>query len=353
MDQHRRRKTPVGSGFWFILVTLFAGPVVAALDSSVASAQGSAPRRDAFVVYAAPTTVQFMNHADDRIRGMSANPFTPSQKSLVLVANGSEKEAGPFPGDDVLYTFKLYHDSDFRKKAGIALFTCYYAFAKQATCEGYFEFGSSELVADGQITFGKSKFAFTVAGGTGADFGVRGQVLASGLRGQADAERFEFSLKPTGSTATKRSSLKIYSVADQVQYLNNADDEARGEINNPFQTATNKLRPALSWKGDGPFAGDVAVYSFSLYRDVALKKNDGTAIYICYFNYNKRSFCDTDFTLAGNGGTVDASGPVNFNSSGFSLIVTGGTWNHLGSRGQLVERSVLAKNAEQVTMSFA
>ncbi len=37
--------------------------------------------------------------------------------------------------------------------------------------------------------------------------------------------------------------LTVYSVASQVQYLNNADDEARGMTNNPFDTALNKLRP--------------------------------------------------------------------------------------------------------------
>ncbi len=113
---------------------------------------------------------------------MSADPFTPTQKSLVLVVNGTEKKAGPFPGDDVLYTFKLYHDSDFRKHVGTALFTCYFAFAKKATCEGYFELGSNELVADGQITFDRSKFALAVAGGIGADLGARGQVLALASR---------------------------------------------------------------------------------------------------------------------------------------------------------------------------
>ena len=353
MAEHRSGNAPRVSRLLLLRVMPVVGVVGASLGWSIAPAQGHALRTQTFSVYAAPTTVQFMNHADDRIRGMSANPFTPTQKSLVLVANGTEKKAGPFPGDDVLYTFKLYHDSDFRKHVGTALFTCYFAFAKKATCEGYFELGSNELVADGQITFDRSKFALAVAGGIGADLGARGQVLAFGLAHRADAERFDFSFKPGGLPATKRSSLRIYSVADQVQYLNNADDEARGEINNPFRKAVNKLRPALSWKGDGPFAGDVAVYSFTLYRDAALKRNDGTAIYICYFNYNRRSFCDTDFTLTGNGGTVDASGPVDFNHSTFSLIVTGGTLNHLGSRGELVESSVGAKNAEQVTMSFA
>lgn len=340
---------------WFAPpLALIAGAIaVAALCPSIASARSTVARTDDFTLFAAPNTAQFMNHADDRLRGMSANPFTPSQKSLVQIATGNEKKGGPFPGDDVLYTFKLYHDSGLTKSAGTATLTCYYSFSKAATCEAYFALAANrELIAEGQIKFQKPTFALTVSGGIGSDVGDHGQVLATGLGSQALAERLHFSVSTGSSTVTKPSPLKLYSVANQVQYINNADDEARGEINNPFGTSTNKLRPKLSWKGNGPFPGDVAVYSFTLYSDSALKKRDGTAVYICYFNYNKRAFCDTDVTLGADGGTIVASGPVNFLASSYSVVVTGGTLKHDGSRGQLFEKPLAKRNAEQITISF-
>ncbi len=95
-----------------------------------ASAAGG---KQKFTVYAVATTAQFMNHADDRIRGMSANPFIPNEQALVIVSNGKEKQKGPFPGDDILYTFKLYPTANLTKSNGSAFFTCYYAFAKRAS----------------------------------------------------------------------------------------------------------------------------------------------------------------------------------------------------------------------------
>ena len=66
----------------------------------VPGAAGTADGNRKFTIYAVATGAQFMNHADDRIRGMSANPFTPNQQALVILANGTEKKNGPFPGDD-------------------------------------------------------------------------------------------------------------------------------------------------------------------------------------------------------------------------------------------------------------
>jgi hypothetical protein len=157
----------------------------------------------------------------------------------------------------------------------------------------------------------------------------------------------------TSAAVAKDQRLTIYSVATGVQYINNADDEARGETNNPFNSAANKLRPKLSWVGNGPFAGDVVVYAFNLYGDAALKKHDGTATYTCYFNYNKNAFCDADFTLGGSQGTVTASGPVDFNHTNFALIVTGGTNAYVGVRGELSEKSLAQSNSERIAMLFA
>ena len=46
---------------------------VLGLAFAVSAASGATQASQRLTVYAVPTTVQFMNHADDRLRGMSTN----------------------------------------------------------------------------------------------------------------------------------------------------------------------------------------------------------------------------------------------------------------------------------------
>ena len=77
---------------------------------------------------------------------------------MIVNANGKEKGNGPFPGDDILYSFKLYSDPKLDKPAGSAMFTCYYTFAKRATCDSYFELDGGVLLASGQVVFDGTRF---------------------------------------------------------------------------------------------------------------------------------------------------------------------------------------------------
>src|SRR6202012_393437 len=101
---------------------------------------------------------QFMNHADDRLRGMSTNPFKLKAQVKILNADGKEKGNGPFPGDDILYGFNLFSDTAHKQSAGTAMFTCYYAFNKQATCDSYFDLAQGLVLASGQVPFGHTTF---------------------------------------------------------------------------------------------------------------------------------------------------------------------------------------------------
>ncbi len=324
---------------------------VAAVAAAGGEARNVASGGRSLTIYAKPSTIEFMNHADDRVRGMAANPFAANAQALVLVTKGAEKGNGPFPGDDVLYTFKLYPDAGLSKSNGTATFTCYYTFAKRATCEAYFRLTDGLLLASGQIQFGSSHFTLSASGGTEAYLGQGGAVTAvTGTGKPTAAQRLQVDLvKPVGSAKTQAShKLAIYSSATAVQYLNNADDEARGITNNPFDSAVNKLRPKLTWKGNGPFAGDVVIYSFNLYNDSARKHKTGSATYTCYFNYSKIAFCDAYYSLKSGASTVVASGPIDFNTSGFSLPVTGGTSKYLAARGEVKETSLPAANAQRL-----
>ena len=170
--------------FSFLGAVLFAGLILG-------SAQ-AAPTAQKLIVYAVPTTAQFMNHADDRLRGMSTNPFNVNAQAFVIVAKGNEKKYGPFPGDDILYSFKLYADPKLNKRAGSAMFTCYHHFAKRATCESYFDLDSGLVLASGQVVFNGKRFTLGVTGGTGRYLGALGEVRASPAA--KNAERLELRL---------------------------------------------------------------------------------------------------------------------------------------------------------------
>ena len=138
----------------------------------------------------------------------------------------------------------------------------------------------------------------------------------------------------------------MYSVATGLQYINSADDSARGHVNNPFDSATNKLAPKSSGGGDGPFAGDIAVYSVDLYSDSTLKRHAGSGVYTCYFNYDQHALCQAYYKPSA-GGTLVASGPIDFKTSGFTIVITGGTKKYLGVRGEVKVATANAPRARR------
>jgi hypothetical protein len=136
-----------------------------------------------------------------------------------------------------------------------------------------------------------------------------------------------------GAGAAGTRVVTVYSVATGLQYINTEDDRARGKVNNPLDAAANKLWPKSLGGGDGPFAGDIAVYAVKLFHNPTLKRPAGTGVYTCYFNYDRHAFCRAYYKLAA-GGTLVASGPIDFNRTGFTIVVTGGTTKYLGVRGE-------------------
>jgi hypothetical protein len=154
------------------------------------------------------------------------------------------------------------------------------------------------------------------------------------------------SMSVSGAGAAGTRVVTVYSVATGLQFINTADDRARGHVNNPLDSAANRLRPKSSDKGNGPFAGDVAIYSLLLYSNATLKQRAGTAVYTCFFNYNQRALCKAYYKLKG-GGTLVASGPVDFKTSKFTIVVTGGTNKYLGVRGE-ADVAAAKRNAQRI-----
>jgi hypothetical protein len=151
----------------------------------------------------------------------------------------------------------------------------------------------------------------------------------------------------TGTRVSAKRVLTVYSVATGLQYINSQDDSARGHVNNPLNSTANKLAPKSSGGGDGPFAGDIAVYSVDLYSDSTLKRHAGSGVYTCYFNYDQHALCQAYYEPS-TGGTLVASGPVDFNKSGFTIVITGGTNTYLGARGQVDVGPAMKKNTQKV-----
>jgi hypothetical protein len=171
---------------WRVAVVAVALLGVAGAGTARAASQAR------LTIFAVPTSVQFMNHADDRLRGMSTNPFDVAT-SLVIVSGGVEKKGGPFPGDDVLYSFRLYSSPKQQKRLGSAIFTCYYNFSKQAICNSYFELDGGLIVASGSVAFNSTRFTLSITGGTQSYLGALGQVTS---RPSAEnAERFDLQVE--------------------------------------------------------------------------------------------------------------------------------------------------------------
>ncbi len=149
-----------------------------------------------------------------------------------------------------------------------------------------------------------------------------------------------------GAGATGNRVVTVYSVATGLQYINTADDRARGKLNNPLDGAANKLWPRSSGSKSGPFAGDVAVYAVKLYSNPTLKRPAGSGVYTCYFNYDRHALCRAYYKFTA-GGTLVASGPVDFKRSGFTIVVTGGTTKYLGVRGE-ANAAAAPRNAQRI-----
>jgi hypothetical protein len=115
---------------------------------------------------------------------------------VILGANGKEKGNGPFPGDDILYAFKLFADGKRTRPVGTAMFTCYYGFGKRATCDSYFDLAKGLLLASGQVLFGKTHFTLGITGGTNAYFGALGEVHSMPASG--NAQRFDLQVTGQG-----------------------------------------------------------------------------------------------------------------------------------------------------------
>jgi hypothetical protein len=165
--------------------------LIAGVALLAAASAGAATSRQALTIYAKAKQVQFVDHSDDRSRGVDQNPFGADTKALLPLTKEMEKGKGPYPGDNALYTFRLYGDPRLTNLVGTAVYSCTFNFQHHALCEASFELNGGTMFASGPADFNGSNFTLAVLSGTAKYLGARGQV-SSAPAAAKDAHRLRF-----------------------------------------------------------------------------------------------------------------------------------------------------------------
>jgi hypothetical protein len=126
-------------------------------------------------LYTSPQHETFVGNIDDETRGAISNPFGNHP-------SGAPKrgDQGPFPGDEVLFSFAVATDQKLASKTGQAVYTCWYHFAKHAYCDVFVKLADgSTLLSAGSIDFDAKSFTLAVTGGSGRYKDATGEVVTS------------------------------------------------------------------------------------------------------------------------------------------------------------------------------
>jgi len=153
------------------------------------------------------------------------------------------------------------------------------------------------------------------------------------------------------ATAGTSKQLTLYAVATKATFVDHADDRARGQAKNPFNADVKALAATAkeNEKGHGPYPGDEALLVFKLYARPNRTHPIGSAVYSCTYNLAKHALCRADFDLTG--GSLFATGPVDFSARDFTIAVISGTGKYVGAFGQVSEGSLvkpLTKNMHRL-----
>jgi hypothetical protein len=158
-----------------------------AVPAATATTQGRS-----FVFYGKVTRAQFINHADDRVRGKKLNPFNADLLPAPPKANTGKK--GARAGDNALFNLRLYSDPNLKRPVGNAVYSCTFNFAHEAVCQADFELGSGSMIAMGPAKLDGSAMVLAVTGGTGRYAGAHGQVTSTSSSTKKNTQIFRFRL---------------------------------------------------------------------------------------------------------------------------------------------------------------
>jgi hypothetical protein len=173
----RSSSTSVGVRRGLIPLALLPVLLIAPSTSLALAAHASPVGQKTFRLYGIGTAAQFINHADDRARGDTTNPFNADPAKIAAASQASEKGKGPYPGDDALYRFKLYRGPNLHPQIGTAVLSCVFNFKHQALCEATFVVTGGSFFASGPTNFDSASATLAVTGGTGTYLGATGEVV--------------------------------------------------------------------------------------------------------------------------------------------------------------------------------
>ncbi len=269
---HIPRRGPRATGVAIITLAIFTSLTSAATGSSTRSTARSSTTT---TFYASPSDKQYVNNGGDRARGVGNNPFgNYAGAALNIPVNASERLSGPFPGDIGEYQFTLFATSARNRSAGKAIFICQYGFDQNAICDIALELSGGIIVGKGPMNFNDSHFSFSATGGTGRYRATKGTILvtASGPSTQAQpvkrsvpllqALTLDVTANPiAGTGATDWHPVAIKEVPSNETFIDNNDDEARGDVNNPWGGINNGAAAIIDEHVNGPFPGDEAFFT--------------------------------------------------------------------------------------------
>ena len=310
-----------------------------------------------FTLYSSAARGEWINMSDDRGRGEGNNPFGNVAGSAAPT-QGNERLAGPLPGDEGDYAYTLATARGAKHSAGSSLYICHFNFNKGAFCDAAFHLEDGTLIAKGSYNFTDTSFRLVIVGGTRAYRGMKGVVdvtaLGSATQPQPvfrvvpmlQAQRATFTIQDPATTPHR---LIAYTRAVNQAFIDNTDSSGLGSKNNPFGTRQKAPSQAGSEAADGPFPGDEALYSFTVYKDASLTSRIGTAVYTCVYAFDKNGVCDASFQL--DGGTLIGTGTLDFTAPTFELAMTGGTGQYAGAAGD-VRADPSGKHAQRLAFSI-
>jgi hypothetical protein len=283
--------------------------------------------------YAALTNKQYVNNGEDRARGEGNNPFgNYAGVSLSIPVNADERISGPFPGDFAAYQYALFSDATHKTSAGNAIFICQYGFDQNAICDTALDVQGGVIIGKGGLNFDAKGFALAVTGGTGSFLAAKGEILATagGVATQPQPVKRAVPMlqaltlhvtthvvADAGASGWRH--VVITASPGNETFVNNNDDEARGDVNNPWGSIDTNAAAIVNEHVNGPFAGDEAFFSLHI---KTRSHGTGLGLFMCQYYFDRNGLCHATFDFGG--GTIVAEGPFNFNAKTFTLAVTGG-----------------------------
>jgi hypothetical protein len=340
--------------------------LAALVGASIGSGASESPTRsvkvlsnihDVVVFYSVLSQEQYVNNADDRARGEGSNPFG-NYSATFVPPPPNEELFGPFPGDEGEYAYKLYTRANHKTSAGSAIFVCQYNFNESSFCDASFRLRGGIMIAKGSSNFNSTKFTLAVVGGTQEYRGMSGTLEVSALGSATQAQpvhraapmieeqRLALLTGASSISAKTRRYITAYSTSERQTFIDNNDDEARGDVNNPFGKRDDKAASIIDEHANGPFPGDEALFSFVVYANSSRTTKAGVAVYTCQYYFDKNAFCDGSYRFT-DGSTMFGAGTFNFDAKKFALAITGGSGRYGDAKGD-VEVSPVGEQSQRL-----